>query len=93
MVLLLASANRDEARYEDPDRFDIHRKSGPHLSFIVGAHYCLGAALARLEGRVVLEEVLKRFPEWEVNEASARLGVTSTFRGWERLPVTVTATA
>jgi cytochrome P450 len=89
MMLLLASANRDDERFTDPDRFDIHRGSGPHLTFIAGAHYCLGAALARLTGRVVLEEVLARFPAWEVDEAGARLGVSSMFRGWARLPVTV----
>jgi cytochrome P450 len=93
MMLLLASANRDDARYADPDRFDIRRAVGSHLSFAAGAHYCLGAVLARLEGRVVLEEVLKRFPEWDVNEVGAQLEATSTFRGWTRLPVTITATS
>ncbi|MBL7500289.1 cytochrome P450 [Frankia sp. CNm7] len=89
MMLLLASANRDPRRYSapDPDTFDIHRNVGQHLTFALGAHYCLGAALARLEGRVVLEEVLRRFPEWEVDETEARLVSTSTFRGWSRLPV------
>ena len=60
---MLASANRDERHFADPDRFDIHRKPGGHLTFGRGAHFCLGAPLARLEGRVALEEVLKRFPQ------------------------------
>jgi cytochrome P450 len=89
MVLLAGSANRDERRYADPDRFDIRRKIGQHLSFGYGIHFCLGAALARLEGRVALEEVLKRFPEWEVDWPNAKLASTSTVRGWETLPVFV----
>ena len=60
---------------------------GQHLAFGYGTHYCLGAALARLEGRVALEEVLKRFPEWEVDLDNAKLSPTSTVRGWETLPV------
>ncbi|TDD91772.1 cytochrome P450 [Actinomadura darangshiensis] len=87
MMLVLAAANRDERRYPDPDRFDIHRKVGQHLAFGVGAHYCLGAALARLEGRVALEELLRRFPSWEVDWDGARLAQTSTVRGWETLPL------
>jgi cytochrome P450 len=86
MLLLLASANRDERRYDDPDRFDVRRKA-QHLSFIFGPHFCLGAAVARLEGRVVLEEVLKRFPDWEVDTDKAELVVSPMFRGWETLPV------
>ena len=71
----------------DGDRFDIHRDIGPHLTFGFGIHFCLGAALARLEGRIALEEVLKRFPEWEVDWDHAKLSPTSTVRGWETLPV------
>ena len=81
------SANRDDRRYPDGDRFDIHRKIGQHLTFGFGIHFCLGAALARLEGRVALEEVLERFPEWEVDHDRAKLSPTSTVRGWETLPV------
>jgi cytochrome P450 len=87
MLCLVGSANRDDRRYPDGDRFDIHRTIGQQLTFGYGIHYCLGAALARLEGRVALEEVLKRFPEWEVDRAHARLAPTSTVRGWETLPV------
>jgi cytochrome P450 len=86
MLFLVGSANRDDRRYPDGDRFDIHRRIGQHLTFGYGIHYCLGAALARLEGRVALEEVLARFPEWEVDTANARLAPTSTVRGWETLP-------
>jgi cytochrome P450 len=92
MLFLVGSANRDDRRYPDGDRFDIHRTIGQQLTFGYGIHYCLGAALARLEGRVALEEVLKRFPEWEVDRANARLAPTSTVRGWETLPVFIGGT-
>ncbi len=85
--LLLASANRDDRQYGDPERFDIHRKGNRHLTFGFGAHFCLGAALARIEGRVVLEEILKRFPDWYVDAENSKLVRTATFRAWERLPV------
>jgi cytochrome P450 len=87
MLMLVGAANRDERRYPDGDRFDIRRNIGQHLTFGFGAHFCLGAALARLEGRVALEEILKRFPEWEVDRSRAKLASTSTVRGWETLPV------
>ena len=89
MLMLVGAANRDERKFDHPDRFDIHRKIGQHLTFGYGIHYCLGAALARLEGRIALDEVLNRFPEWEVDLAKAKLAPTSTVRGWETLPVTV----
>jgi cytochrome P450 len=87
VMMLIGSANRDDRRYPDGDRFDIHREVGQHLSFGLGGHFCLGAALARVEGRVMLEELLKRFPEWHVDMEHARLSSTSTVRGWETLPV------
>jgi cytochrome P450 len=87
VLLLTASANRDDRKFPDGDRFDIHRKIDHHLAFGHGIHFCLGAALARLEGRVALEEVLKRFPSWEVDWDDAVQAHTSTVRGWERLPV------
>ncbi len=87
MMLLIGSANRDDRRFPDGDRFDIRREVGQHLTFGYGIHYCLGAALARLEGRVALDEVLQRFPEWQVDLDNARLSPTSTVRGWETLPV------
>ena len=89
MLALAGSANRDERRWPDADRFDIHREIGQHLTFGFGIHFCLGAALARLEGRVALDELLDRFPEWTVDEDRARLAPTSTVRGWETLPVVI----
>jgi cytochrome P450 len=88
MLLLNGSANRDEAKFDDPDRYDIHRTGG-HLSFGQGLHFCLGSALARLEGRVAFEEVLKRWTDWEVDYANARRARTSSVRGWAQLPVAI----
>ena len=87
VLLLLASANRDPRRYTDPDVFDIHRDDIQHLTFGYGLHFCLGANLARLEGRVALDELLTRFPEWDVDHDAMRLAPTSTVRGWERMPI------
>jgi cytochrome P450 len=87
MLLLNASANRDERHFADGEAFDIHRNIDHHLTFGYGLHFCLGAALARLEGRVALDEVLERFPTWEVDWARAVQARTSTVRGWETLPV------
>jgi cytochrome P450 len=87
VLLLNASGNRDERRFADPDRFDIRRRIDHHLAFGYGIHFCLGAALARLEGRIALDEVLRRFPSWEVDRDNAVQARTSTVRGWESLPV------
>ncbi|HEY7070475.1 MAG TPA: cytochrome P450 [Acidimicrobiales bacterium] len=87
VLMILAAANRDHRRYADPDRFDIHREGTQHLTFGYGLHYCLGANLARLEGRVALDELLTRFPEWDVDYSGIKLAPTSTVRGWERLPI------
>src|SRR4029077_18929116 len=89
VLCLVGPPNRDEGRFADPDTFDVHRKPGGHFTFSHGIHFCLGAALARLEGRGVLEELLKRFPEWTVDEGGAKVTSSSTVRGWETLPVTV----
>ena len=87
MALLVASANRDERRIEDPDRFDVTRTPGQIFTFGFGAHYCIGQALARLQGRIALEEVLKRWPEWEVDEENAHFVHDGDLRGWDALPV------
>jgi cytochrome P450 len=89
ILLLNGSGNRDERKFPDGDRFDVTRKIDHHLAFGYGLHFCLGAALARLEGRVALDEVLQRFPTWEVDWDHAKQARTSTVRGWECLPVLV----
>ncbi|OBF92237.1 cytochrome [Mycobacterium sp. 852002-51152_SCH6134967] len=88
MLLLNGSANRDERRYPDGERFDIHR-GGSHLSFGQGLHFCLGSSLARMQARVALEEMLRRWPEWEVDYEDAAMAHTSSVRGWGRLPIIV----
>ncbi|UUO00702.1 cytochrome P450 [Mycolicibacterium novocastrense] len=88
MLLLNGSANRDERRYPDGESFDIHR-GGSHLSFGQGLHFCLGSSLARMQARVALEEMLRRWPEWEVDYADAAMAHTSSVRGWGKLPITV----
>jgi len=87
LLMLTASGNRDERHFEDGDQFDIHRTIDHHLAFGYGIHFCLGAALARLEGRVALDEVLQRFPTWDVDWDNASQTRTSTVRGWDALPV------
>ena len=86
MLLLNGSANRDDSHFPNPDRYDIHRTGG-HLSFGQGIHFCLGAALARLEARVAFEEVLRRWTDWDVDYDNAFRAHTSSVRGWARLPV------
>ncbi len=90
LLALTASGNRDERKFADPDLFDIHRDIDQHLAFGYGIHFCLGSHLARLEGRIALEEVLERFPTWDVDWDHAVQAHTSTVRGWDRLPVVVT---
>jgi cytochrome P450 len=89
LLMLNAAANRDDRQFDEPDRFDVRRTIDHHVTFGFGLHFCMGAALARLEGRVALEEVLTRFPDWDVNLANAERVHTSTVRGWHRLPVFV----
>jgi cytochrome P450 len=87
IMLLNGSGNRDDRKFPDGDSFDITRSIDHHLAFGYGLHFCLGAALARLEGRIALDEVLQRFPSWEVDWDNAKQARTSTVRGWEHLPV------
>ena len=89
MLLMVASGNRDERRFDEPDRFDIRRDIGQSLTFGYGAHYCLGAALARIEGRIALDEVLDRWPGWEIDLDAAVRAPTSTVRGWDSMPAVV----
>jgi cytochrome P450 len=87
VLLLNGSANRDRREFEHPDRFDVRRKSSRHISFGYGAHFCIGAALARLEARVALAGTLARFPRWDVDPAELVPVRTSTVRGFSSVPI------
>jgi cytochrome P450 len=89
ILLNMASANRDPRRYQNPDAYDIHRQDIAHLTFGHGIHRCLGANLAKLEGKVALDELLNRWPEWDVDYDGMRLAPTTTVRGWERMPLVI----
>jgi cytochrome P450 len=88
VALLTGAADRDEREFPDPDRLDVTRHIGRHVAFGYGIHFCLGAALARLEGRIALEETLARFPTWDVDEDGLEMVHTSTVRGYARVPIT-----
>ena len=87
LALLTGSAGRDERKYPNPDAYEIHRTIDRHVTFGYGAHYCLGAALARMEGKVALTEVLRRFPTWEVDRTAVTYVATNTVRGPSSVPV------
>jgi len=87
VLLLIGSANRDERVFPDPDRFDLERDTTRMLSFGQGAHFCMGAALARLEGRVALEEVQRQIPDFEVESSGLARVHSANVRGFARLPI------
>jgi cytochrome P450 len=87
VMLLTAAASRDDRIYSSADAFQIDRKISRQLAFGTGVHLCLGAALARLEARVAMEEILDRFQEWDVDEDSAVLRISSGLRGYFHLPI------
>lgn len=85
---ILASANRDDAVFEKGDTFNIHRpNANAHLTFGKGIHTCIGLALARMEARVAMDEVFKRFKDWDVDYDKAEFSPTTSVRGWDSLPV------
>ena len=82
----IAGANRDPSVFADPHKFDIERKNNKHIAFITGIHVCLGATLARMEGRIALGKLLTRFPNMQLDGDAERLPL-ARFRGFTRLPV------
>ena len=91
IAVILTSGNRDDRHYQDPDRFLVDRGSRDHLGFGGGLHSCLGAALARLEGRVALEEMLDCMPDWDIDSAGTHRMHSAYVRGYTHLPMTFTA--
>jgi cytochrome P450 len=87
VLLLTGSAGRDDREYPDPDRFDVTRSIDRHVSLGYGVHFCLGASLARLEGRIALEETFKRFQRWDVEWDRTEMVHTSTVRGFAKVPI------
>jgi len=84
---LWVSANRDEREFDDPDRFDIHRKAPRILTFNNARHRCLGAHVAQMEGRVLLEELLSKAPDFEIDEDRVVRLRSEFFRGFDKLPI------
>jgi len=94
VLMLYQSANRDEAVFSDPDRFDVARDPNPHLAFGIGAHFCLGANLARAELRIMVEALVERFPDMRVAPGCGPERMASTLvSGIRRLPVVYAASA
>lgn len=88
--LLLISANRDERKWPDPDKYDVTRKTTGHMGFGFGIHSCVGAALARLEGKVAFEEILKALPDFEIDASRLERMHSPNVRGFTHVPMTFT---
>lgn len=89
VLLLAGSATRDEREYEDPDRFDITRPSNLALGFGYGIHSCLGAALARMESRIAISEMTRRWPNYALVEDGLRRVTMANVAGFSHVPVVV----
>lgn len=87
-LLALAAANRDPEQFSDPDRFDVARSPNHHLAFGLGAHFCLGAGLARSEARIAIEELLRRLPDLRGDAENPRWKANPMLRGLQRLTLT-----
>ena len=87
-VVVLGAANRDPAQFPEPERLDITRHPNRHIAFSAGGHFCVGATLARVEGEIAFETLLRRFPKIAPASDDVRYRATVTLRGLEALPVT-----
>jgi len=92
LLLMYASANRDESVFDQPDVFDVQRSHNHHVAFGFGTHFCLGSSLARIEIRVMFEELLRRIPDWKLTPGSESkiLGATFT-RAYDRVDIEFTS--
>lgn len=90
VLLLIGAANRDERAFADPDRFDVRRDASAHLAFGRGTHFCMGAALARLEARVALEEVQRRFADFDIDPNGLVRVHSINVRGYSAMPIRFT---
>jgi cytochrome P450 len=91
LLLLIGAANHDEREFgPTAEKFDIYRRTDRHLAFGYGAHFCLGAALARLEGKVALEEIHRRMPDYEIDHTAKVRFHSGNVTGWSHLPITFT---
>jgi cholest-4-en-3-one 26-monooxygenase len=91
LLLLYGAANRDPSAFENPDVFDVAREHNQHVAFGFGTHLCLGAHLARLEIRVMFEEMLRRMPDWELVDPAEPQIVPATFaRSYDRIRIRFT---
>lgn len=88
-IVLLSAANRDPAQFSDPDRLDVGRSPNKHLAFSAGGHFCVGATLARVEGQIAFDALVRRFPDITLATDEVRYRPTVTLRGLESLPVTL----
>jgi cytochrome P450 len=91
VVCVLAAANRDPAVFADPDRFDVRRHPNPHVSLGYGAHFCIGAALARMEVRIAFQTLLRRLRDLRLSSDVPRWRPAFGVRSLETLPVTFSA--
>jgi len=89
VVLITGAATHDERRFDEPELFDVHRHIERHVSLGFGNHLCLGAALARLETRIAFEELLARFPEYDIAPTGVTRAYSSNVRGLGNLPIVV----
>lgn len=89
VLLLTASANRDEREFTDPDTFHWDRQMRRVVAFGMGPHFCIGIHIARLEGRLIVEELLRRFPDYTIDEAGGERATSEFQIGWVRLPIVV----
>jgi cholest-4-en-3-one 26-monooxygenase len=91
LLLLYASANRDPRAFDDPDILDVTRAHNRHVAFGFGTHFCLGAHLARLEIRIMFEELLRRMPDWDLIDAGESRIMPATFaRAFDRIRIRFT---